>query len=383
MGDIAKDLERLLANSLGATPGWGQKLAHHWAGEELARSAAFNALRTIVAFAAVVCGGMLLVSAGAPEPHLFWLGIWGALYLGCAVYTSQLATERVLTIVAKDMVPALSPESAEIISTELSRRFSRARVHLISWPVALVGLALASMALWQDMGSGARDYRNLEAQFVFWAIGWLNLFLTAARCTYVAQFYLVFAQQLAAEPDKLYPLNPSASPLVRNVSAIGRTIFAFWIGISISILSLAPLFTLGERLAALDLPDWMVSSRLNLPDWEGVPLFGLIVMPITLSFSLLFATLVFVRSEGAIRYAVDRATGSALSRIQRGIASLLEKAVLEKDDSERLQDLIKLHDAVSASASYRSMFLQWLSIVPLLTSVTVLVGSVLALGSPK
>jgi hypothetical protein len=83
-------------------------------------------------------------------------------------------------------------------------------------------------------------------QEVWWAAGWLYLFVTAARATYVARFYFAFSKRLSTESDKLYALDLSRSVLVKSISSVSQSILLFWVGISSAILLIGPFI----RLAA-------------------------------------------------------------------------------------------------------------------------------------
>jgi hypothetical protein len=366
---LLDEINALLAGSLGGLSPRIQagiaRVERPW----MRSSPAIRGLRAVFVYALLLCGGLWLVSDGTPQPHLFWLSAWGALYLGWAVASAQATTERVVELLRGAILPALSADTLQSVSEVLARRFRQRRIDRIAWGIALAGLAIAGFALWSDItrAGAIAGQRRIEIQLLFWSAGWLMIFLTGARCTYVAQFYAVFAEHLMAERDKIFPLAPSATALVRDISELGRTIFAFWIGISLSILSLTLLFLSRGGGGAL-----------GLPLWEGVSLFGALVMPITLSFSLLFATLVFLRSEGALRRSVAQVNRTTLAEIQAEAMRLLAAGDRITDaQAARLKLLVERHDAVAQSGSYKSLFLQALSVIPLVSSLALTIKAML------
>jgi hypothetical protein len=353
---LAGEIERLLSNSLGAWPGGLSSLMRRVPGLAGQGSAPFHALRTAFLYLLITVCGAWLVSDGNPERHLLSLSIWGAPYLGWAVFSSHRATARVMVLLREDVLPLLSERTKQSISHALKHRFDPRRVARTGWCVALIAIAAATLALGRDLArsAGLSGSAHLEAQLGLWALGWLAIFFTAARCTDVARFYSLFAEHLRDEERKLYPLDPSASALVIGVTAVGRTIFTFWVGISISVATLMPILAV-------------------LPIWSGRSYFGWIVLPISLFFSLVFATFVFLKSESAIRRVVQRVVRQTLAGIEREIAPLLAKGPkLEEAQQARLKALVERHDLVARSGSYRSLFLQGLSVIPLLSSIALI-----------
>jgi hypothetical protein len=146
-------------------------------------------------------------------------------------------------------------------------------------------------------------------QEVWWAAGWLYLFVTAARATYVARFYFAFSKRLSTESDKLYALDLSRSVLVKSISSVSQSILLFWVGISSAILLIGPFIRLAAN-GVHDTLDWHIflGSRTA---------FTLLVVPVVSVFSLPFGTYVFIRSEHAIKSATDTVLNETLVAVER------------------------------------------------------------------
>src|SRR5262245_56977524 len=71
-------------------------------------------------------------------------------------------------------------------------RFQEKRLSVLSWFLAVAG----GMAVFYAI---SRDVPHARFQVAWSCVGWLFLFVTAARATFVAQFYRVFAEHLKSE----------------------------------------------------------------------------------------------------------------------------------------------------------------------------------------
>lgn len=218
---LIRQLDDLLANSLGAWPSLLQRIQKKLYGKLYFGGAASSALRTTFAYALVTLGLARLASGRDVDQHLFWLSAWGAVYLGWAVFSSRRTTERALALIVEDIVPMLSTDTIRSISSQLAARFSASRIEWFGSLIAVAALAAATAALRYDLGATSDLAPNV--QLGFWALGWLVIFFTAARCTDVARFYAIFAEKIAKEAPRLYALEPSSSVLVKGVAALGRT----------------------------------------------------------------------------------------------------------------------------------------------------------------
>jgi hypothetical protein len=308
------------------------------------------------------------------EGHLIWLSFYGCLYCAWAVYSSQNTTVKVLQIIRENIASELSPASIATIRNRLRQRFGGRRLLIASSIVSCIGVILAAIAITVDLffSSKTSNHINLEGQLAWWGVGWLFLFVTAARGTDVGRFYYVFAEQLADEKDKLYPLDPASSVLVRDISAVGKHILVFWVGISAAILLMIPFLnfassrddTLGAMLAETSGANWLVPKT-------DLLLFTGLVVPVTLSFSLLFGTYVFLKSEAAMRRAVAAVAHDTLAAIEAESRALFALGPgIDERQAKRIRELADLHDSVVKTATFKGLFLQALSLLPLISTLT-------------
>jgi hypothetical protein len=99
--------------------------------------------------------------------------------------------------------------------------------------------------------------------------------------------------------------------------------------------------------------------------------FELLVLPITSVFSIPFGTHVFLRSESAIRKAVDKAVHATLRSTEREIADLFaRRGELSDLQWRQMDELASLHERLASTGSYRSVLISGLSLlVPLIGPV--------------
>jgi hypothetical protein len=198
----------------------------------------------------------------------------------------------------------------------------------------------------------------------WWSVGWLFLFLTAARSTDVARFYYFFAKHLDEEPN-IYLFDPARSTLVTSIAAVGQYALLFWFGILIAIALLIPFVSIGSDLPSRNYSDW----SFWLPARSA---FAWLVVPIASAFSIPFGTMVFLRSENAIRKAVDKVFHTTLRSTEREIADLLaRRGELSESQWKRVSELEVLHRNLTTAGSYRSFFISALSLLAPLIGVVV------------
>ena len=292
----------------------------------------------------------------SPDPHLFWLQVYASLYIAWATATARAASADVLGIIGRSIVPQLSPQAAARIDDDLAGGFEERRLSVVSSTVAVLGTVAAGYAISRDAHAG-------PAELVWWCFGWLFLFVTAARSTDVARFYSCFAKRLDGEPN-IYALDPARSTLVRGVAAVGWRILVFWSGILLSIPLLLPFISLGTGWR--DYGDWGF--------WLPHPLFVWLVVPITSAFSIPFGTMVFLRSEQAIRTAVNTVYYATLRATEReGTDLFARRGELDEAQWKRLEVLEALHRHLTTAGPYRSVLATSLSLlIPLIGPIVTL-----------
>jgi hypothetical protein len=204
-------------------------------------------------------------------------------------------------------------------------------------------------------------------QLAWWCVGWFFILLTAARVTYVGRFYTVISRHLADSPEALYAPQPKDSRIVTDLSAVGRTMLMFWLGIALSIVCLIPF----EHLLATPID---VRSMAGLNPQSSC--FFLFIAAVVFPFSIPFGTLVFLANESNIRRAVDASVFSQLRTLELEVAALYERRdSASGDELARLTTLSGLHKDLSSSGGYRDLLASGASFaVPL-------AGPVLALAA--
>ena len=293
---------------------------------------------------------------GRPERHLFWLSVFGSLYAAWATTIARSTSAKILEIIKSRIIPELSVETVGRIDSDLARRFEEKRLLQVSWTIALLGALAAGWAI-------SRDVPNALFQIAWWCVGWLFLFVTAAKATNVARFYYVFAEHLEKEPN-IYVFDPARSALVKDIAAVGRHVLLFWVGIAVSIALLIPFASIGSDEASY--ANWRFLSAPSI--------FVLLVVPITSAFSIPFGTYVFLRSERMIGNAVDKVVHATLRSTEREISDLFaRRSDLNEFQWRRMNELASLHTSLTTAGSYRNFLISGLSLlVPLIGPVVAL-----------
>jgi hypothetical protein len=355
--DLARRVSGLLNGCLGAwpfPPTAGQppkkKLIPDW----------LKGLCAGLAYALLFCA-LPFVFVERPELHLLWLSIYGSLYAAWATIIARLTSAKILEIINRRVIPELSQETADRIDRDLAVGYKESRLSGVSWTVAILGAAAAGFAI-------SLDAPHSPFQIAWWSVGWLFLFVTAARATDVARFYYFFAKHLNEERN-IYVFDPARSTLVRSIAAVGQHFLLFWFGILLAIALLIPFVSIGSDWPSRNYSDW----HFWLPAHSA---FAWLVVPIASAFSIPFGTMIFLRSENAIRKAVDNVFHTTLRSTEREVADLLARGELSDFESKRLSQLEKLHRHLTTAGSYRGFFISGLSLLaPLIGVVVTLLGS--------
>jgi hypothetical protein len=327
-----------------------------------------------LAYGLLFCALPSLFLLGKPEPHLFWSSVYGSLYAAWATAIARSTSAKVLETIKYRIIPLLSKEISDRIDKDLAHRFKRKRLLLVSWSVAILGAAAAGLAIsWDVSHVPFQDVSNVPFQIAWWCVGWLYLFVTAARATDVARFYYVFAEHLDEEDQHLYVFDPARANLVKAIAAVGQHILLFWVGIAVSIALLVPFVSIGSNVG-FGLHDYS-----NL--FHARSAFAWVVVPITSVFSLPFGTVVFLRSENAIRKAVAEVVHNTLRSTEREIADLFaQRTELSESKWRQLHELVSLHRSLTTAGLYRSLLI---SLIRGLSPFVPLIGSIVTLLAKK
>ncbi|MGH8647368.1 MAG: hypothetical protein ACREX4_24075 [Gammaproteobacteria bacterium] len=268
-----------------------------------------------------------------PNTTLINLSLWGSIYIMFASGTAQLTSSAVFRIIEKQIAPRLSPQTSNDIVRELDRRFSKRRILVVSSSLALIFVIVSAVLLSKDLPTAS------TLEIIWWSFGFFILYFLAAQVTDVARFYGVFAGNIAKDPKSLYPLDPRKSPVIVQIRQIGYRILLFWLGILSSVLTL--LFFV-----------------------EEVPMFLKFTVPVASVFSMLFGTLVFLKSEYDLWQVVNDVTIATQENLQMDIRGLLARRnELQTSEWERLSRLTTLHQDLPTSSSLISAIPSVLSMV--------------------
>jgi hypothetical protein len=298
-----------------------------------------------------------------PSLPLFFLQIYGSFWSAWATTTTRITSSSISETINNNIIPYLSARTAENIYNELTERFERKRMMCVSGGIAIFGAALAGYLIDRDIksmfGSSPPIY-----EIVWWSIGWAILFSTATSVVNVSRFYRIFAAHVEDDAAMLFPIDPARSTLVISVASVAQRMLLFWFGIAISIGLVIP----------FGVKDWSVlslSSRLLFDPSNN--LFVIFDVLITGFFSIGFGTIIFLRSEAALRRAVKKVTLSTLRVAEKEVAELsIRLGELDEANWKKLTQLSSLHNEVATAGSYRSLILSGLSVfvpfvIPLLS----------------
>ena len=319
------------------------------------------------------------------DPHLFWLSAYASIYIAWAVATARATSADILDRIERRIVPVFPEETCLQIEAALARRFKEVRLAAMSWSLAIIGALIAAVAIRHDIGGA----QNLTLQILWWSVGWMFIFVTAARATDVARFYYVFSEHLSGAEAMLYVVNPTQSRIVSDVSLVGRRMLMFWLGIAISIAFLIPFINLADPTVSPTLPrmNWAATygyfanpAELHHPihpeiDFAGAhrlfqwpsSLFLLIISPLVFLWSIPFGTYIFLRSEAAIRCVADGVLYRRILAIEQDVATLYGRLPeLDADERARFAAFTDLHKTLTAAGGYRNLFASGLSLaIPL------------------
>ncbi|NIJ19123.1 hypothetical protein FHS95_000792 [Sphingomonas naasensis] len=305
----------------------------------------------LVFFCAVPWLAGLLLPGFVPSRPLLALQIYGAFWAGWSTITATLASDAVLRILRRDVLPRLSETACAAIREELRLRYRPGALRLQSWIIAIAAAGLAGLLV-------RRPDLPLP-ELVWWCCGWAILFATAAKVVATATFYRLFPPWLVDALGTRLWLDPARSELVEAIARIGRIILLFWVGIAFSIALILP--------AGID---WTRPQALLLD--PTTKWFVTVEVPLTGFFSIGVGVLIFLAAESALRRAAQTLQLRALERIDAEAGARIARIdTLTTDDLKQVAELRALHASLAAGGSYRSLFVSALSVllpfVPLFT----------------
>lgn len=298
---------------------------------------------------------------------LMVLQIYGAIWSGWATTSTRLASASITGVIERDMIPALSAPAIADISEALHVRYTggtaRWRLFGISWLLGAGAAAIAGILLYRDLPAAfTPDVREI----IWWSLGWMLLYTTAAKVVNVSRFYEIFAAVLVRHDRELFQPNPAASSVIAGAALVAKRMLLFWFGIAISIALILP-FGLGVvQLIAAD-----VAPGAGIYDLRFViaHLLG------TAFFSIGVGSFIFLRTEARLRDAVQGASAAALRAIEAEARRLQDQGSITAGERKRLAELRALHAEAASGGSYRTFLLSGLSlIIPFVPLITLLLS---------
>jgi hypothetical protein len=324
-------------------------------------------------FASIWSGAYVLAAAAVlglseylgtrSDPRFVSLIVWGLVYFTAVLFLTRTATLRVLGTVRRDILPYATPAFIAAVADDLERRDSG----LMRWTVPLIAALLAMVASGVALANekpAIEDLYHYAPERVFWSLVACYLCFAAARGVLVGRFYEPFALRLAEAEDRFYVLGAADTPLVRAVASLGQQMVALWAMIFVAILSIM-------LLGADFLGPYGFSGRSPFL-WFVVPVAGFA--------SVGYGSLVYLRSEAAIRAALRRFAAAQAEALQRRCNAQLDPAADRlPDDPGEVERISGWHDQILAGARYGNRLGTVLSfalpfIMPLLSLVRALLG---------
>ncbi|HEX8573890.1 MAG TPA: hypothetical protein VF759_14190 [Allosphingosinicella sp.] len=326
-------------------------------------------------FAAIWAGAYILVVgaaialehfgySGAPsDPRFVGLLVWALVYSTAVMFFTRLATQRSLDIVRSEILPHATPAYVAAVADDLERRDSARTRWIVPLGVAIV---VALVSTWAQANESPRiaGARFGPVRLLWTGIG-LYLTFVAARGVLVGRFYEPFARRLDLARERFYVLGAAETPLVRGIAGLARQMLILWVMIFLAILSI--------MLLGVDLGPYGFKGRSPLL-WFVVP---------SASFaSLGYGSLVYLRSEAAIRESLRRFAGAQAEALQARINARLEPAADRlPDHGEEVERLSQWHDRILAGAAYGNRLAAALSFsLPFAMALLTLVRMILELG---
>lgn len=298
------------------------------------------------------------------DPRFASLIAWGLVYFTAVLFLARTATLRVLATVRRDILPYATPAFVAAVADDLERRNAGLARRLVPWIAALAAMAATATAMLYDDPPFTLD-RRFAVERLFWTLVAFYLCFLAARGVLVGRFYEPFARRLGEAQERFYVLAAAETPLVKGVASLAQQMLAFWAMIFLAILSIV--------LLALDpLGEYGFAVR--------SPLLRLVV-PTAGFASLGYGSLVYLRSEAAIRTTLRRFAAAQSDVLQRRCNERLDPlAGRVPTKAGELEPMSGWHDRIVAGARYGNRLGTVLSftlpfVMPLLSLVRALFGS--------
>ncbi|HYI47740.1 MAG TPA: hypothetical protein VEX35_04670 [Allosphingosinicella sp.] len=322
-----------------------------------------------------------LESSGArSDPRFVGLVGWGLVYSTAVMFFARLATLRSFDIVRRDILPYATPAYVAAVADDLERRDSALMRWVVPLLVAILAALASTMALAHECPpiSNAR-FASTVAQAceiqpiasdrsgpvrLFWTFMGLYLSFVAARGVLVGRFYEPFARRLDLARETFYVLGAAETPLVRGAAGLARQMLILWAMIFLAILSIM-----------------LLGAEFVRPyGFQGRSPFLWFVVPAAGFASVGYGSLLYLRSESAIRATLGRFATAQAEALQRLANARLDPAAGKlPEDSDEAEQLSAWHDRILAGARYGNGLGTVLSytlpfVMPLLALIGAVVG---------
>lgn len=340
-------------------------------------------------FASIWAGAYILVAAallglessGArSDPRFVGLVGWGLVYSTAVMFFARLATLRSFDIVRRDILPYATPAYVAAVADDLERRDSALMRWVVPLLVAILAALASTMALaYECPRIDHTPFASTVAQAsecpliasdrsgpvrLFWTVIGFYLSFVAARGVLVGRFYEPFARRLDLARETFYVLGAAETPLVRGVAGLARQMLILWAMIFLAILSI---MLLGAEFV-------------GPYGFKGRSPFLWFVVPTAGFASVGYGSLLYLRSEAAIRETLGRFATAQAEALQRLANARLDPAAGRlPEDSDEAEQLSGWHDRILAGARYGNRLGTVLSftlpfVMPLLSLIRALVG---------
>jgi hypothetical protein len=313
-----------------------------------------------VASAAVIA---LSERVGMPSDRRFiGLILWALGYYSAVLFLARAATLHVLDIVRRDILPYSTPGYVAAVADDLEQRFDGLASRLVPFAAAALAMVATGVAMLAENPPVSRNPLGLE--LIYWNFVGFYLCYVAARGVLVGRFYEPFARRLDRAQERFSVLAAAETPLVRGVARLGGQMVLFWSAIFIAILSI--------MLLALPL--------VGRYGFAAPSPFLTVVVPTAGFASLGYGSLIYLRSEAAIRATLRRFASAQAEALQSRCNALLSPAAgCLPQAADELERMSGWHDRILAGARYRNRLGTGLTltlpfVLPLLGLVRALLG---------
>jgi hypothetical protein len=324
-------LQRLLGDSMGGEPGLGASGSNR---------PFIHALQIFFLYMLAwgTAEALAWLMGAQPRPRLVSLLAWGSVYIAARSYIVSDTTIRVKATIGQDVLPYASPALLDAVAADLERRIDPIRRIISPLLVATLCALAGIIAFARDLEVSRADVFTPEPLFGI-AIFYLGFFISA-RSAAAAGFYISFARHLETEPDgNFFVLGAADSPLVQGLAKLANQVLVFWAMIFLAILS--------SMLLSLPWPRGFA--------FETNSYFLIVFVPVAGFISLGFGSLVYLRSEAKIRFALRRFTESQAAVLQQRMNARLDPlAGRIPADSSEIAQLTEWHDRILAGGRYGS-----------------------------